>query len=84
MEGAAAMKQRNLRPAVPIPSNMFAGERWIGKGVDNWPFASWWFEFDEHGCDIVWRLRDGRVYRSSGILETPVRDDLRRPLEAGS
>jgi hypothetical protein len=68
--GAAAMKQRDLRPATPLKSKWFAR-----------PSIPWWFEFDEHGADIVWTLPDGRVYRSSGILETPVRDDLRRPLE---
>lgn len=49
-----------------------------------WGVVDMHLEADEHGSDIVWKLPDGRVYRSSGILETPVRDDLRRPLEAGS
>jgi hypothetical protein len=70
MEGAAAMKQRNLELGRPVSG----GSVWNRR-------CYWWFEYDEHGSDIVWTLPDGRVYRSSGILETPVRDDLRRPLE---
>lgn len=66
MEGAATMKQRNLKPVL-----------WS-------QLADFLIETDEHGSDIVWQLPDGRVYRCSGILETPVREDLRRPLEAGS
>lgn len=56
------MKQRNLRPAVPSPTNWFLR-----------PAVSWWFEFDDHGMNIcAEHPTTGEVYEWSGIRRTGV------------
>lgn len=40
--------------------------------------AHWWIEADERSSKMFWQLKDGRVYSSSGFLETPYAEDLRR------
>lgn len=40
---------------------------------------TYYFQADEHGCDFVALLPDGREYRWAGVLATPCREDLRKP-----